>query len=248
MQRYLRPRCATCRRAGHAVCPQVVPVASTVPRRRRVTRHVNAVAPASASVSVLQPRVQRCCSFCGISGHYKPKCQKYKIFVDEVKPFETDEMLSALVEPLLKDMQNIFCRFVNSQFNPVQVFGASNNGFRAFVKTFMEYFDAPRIDLPPQQLQPQQLQPPNPHNSKIALELCVDTSRVNKECGICLSEDIPSSKFAKLGCGHEFCCDCTEKFINAKPCCALCRADVKKVSVASKTALNKFKKNKKFSI
>lgn len=235
MQRYLRPRCATCRRAGHAVCPQVALVAQT-----RVTRRVNAVAPAQ--------RVQRCCSFCGISGHYKPKCQKYKIFVDEVKPFETDEMLSALVEPLLKDMQNIFCRFVNSQFNPVQVFGASNNGFRAFVKTFMEYFDAPRIELPPQQLQPQQQAPPNPHNSKIALELCVNTSRVNKECGICLSEDIPCSKIAKLGCGHEFCCDCTEKFINTKPCCALCRADVKKVSVASKTALNKFKKNKKFSM
>ena len=245
MQRYLRPRCATCRRAGHAVCPQVVPVASTVPRRRRVTRHV---APASASVSVLQPRVQRCCSFCGISGHYKPKCEKYKIFVDEVKPFETDEMLSALVEPLLKDMQNIFCRFVNSQFNPVQIFSASNNGFRAFVKMFMEYFDAPQIDFPPQQpqqLQPQQLQP---QNSKIVLELCKGTSNVKKECGICLSDEIPCSKIAKLGCGHEFCCDCTEKFINAKPCCALCRADVKKVSVSSKTALNKFKKNKKFSI
>ena len=245
MQRYLRPRCATCRRAGHTVCPQVVPVASTVPRRRRVTRRLS-------TASVPQPRVQRCCSFCGISGHYKPKCEKYNIFVDEVKPFETDEMVSALVEPLLKDMQNIFCRFVNSQFNPVQVFGASNNGFRAFVKTFMEYFDAPRIELPPQQQAPQQLQSqqlqPQPHNSKIALELCEDTSRVNKECGICLSEDIPCSKIAKLGCGHEFCCDCTEKFINAKPCCALCRADVKKVSVASKTALNKFKKNKKFSI
>ena len=233
MQRYLRPRCTTCRRVGHTICPQVALVASTA--HTRVTRRVNAVAPAQ--------HVQRCCSFCGIAGHYKPKCQKYKIFVDEVKPFETDENLSTIVELLMKDMQNMFCRFVKSQFNPVQVFGASNDGFRAFVKTFMEYFDAPRIDLPPQQTQLQ------PHNSKIALELCVDTSpRINKECGICLSEDIPSSKFAKLGCGHEFCCDCTEKFINAKPCCALCRADVKKVSVASKTALNKFKKNKKFSI
>ena len=227
---YLRPRCATCRRAGHTICPQVVLVASTV--RTRVTRRVNAVAAVSA------PRLQRCCSFCGISGHYKPKCEKYKIFVDEVKPFETDEMMSSIVESLMKDMQNMFCRFVKSQFNPAQIFGASNDGFRAFVKAFMEDFDEPT--------QPQL--PPNPHNSKIALELCEDTSNVNKECGICLSEDIPCSKIAKLGCGHEFCCDCTEKFINAKPCCALCRADVKKVSVASKTALNKFKKNKKFSI
>jgi len=228
MQRYLRPRCATCRRTGHTICP---PVASTA--QTRVTRRVNAVAPL--------PRVRRCCSFCGISGHYKPKCEKYKIFVDEVKPFETDEMASfTMVESLLKDMQKIFSLFVKLHINPEQIFGASNHVFRAFVKMFMEDFDA--------LTQPQQL-PPNPHNSKIALELCVDTSpRINKECGICLAEDIPCSKIAKLGCGHEFCCDCTEKFINAKPCCAMCRADVKKVSVASKTALNKFKKNKKFSV
>jgi hypothetical protein len=228
MQRYLRPRCATCRRVGHTVCPQV-------------------------AAPVEQPRVQRCCSFCGIAGHYKPKCQKYKIFVDEIKPFETDEMLATMVESILKDMQNIFSRFVKSLFNPVHIFGATNDGFRAFVKVFINYFDAEariRSQQPQEELQPQPQQQPQqqPHNSKIALELCVNTSNVKKECGICLSEDIPCSKIAKLGCGHEFCCDCTEKFINAKPCCALCRADVKKVSVASKTALNKFKKNKKFSV
>lgn len=237
----LRARCATCRRTGHTICPQVVLVASSgVPRRRRVTRR-RATASAVAHVPVPAPRVQRCCSFCGISGHYKPKCEKYKIFVNEVKPFETDAMISREVESLLKDIQNMFCHFVKSQFNPAQIFGASNEGFRAFVKVFMEYFDAPQIVF--------STPPPQPNNSKIALELCEDTSAsVNKECGICLSEDIPCSKIAKLGCGHEFCCECTEKFINTKPCCALCRADVKKVSVASKTALNKFKKNKKFSV
>lgn len=244
----LRARCVTCRQTCHTICPQVVLVASTAPtptrtrvtRRTCVTRRV-AVAPVPA------PRIQRCCSFCGISGHYKPKCEKYKIFVNEVKSFDTDTdtIISSEVESLLKDIQNMFCHFVKSQFNPTQIFGASNEGFRAFVNVFMEDLDAPRIELPPQQLQPQQLQP---HNSKIALELCEDTSCVNKECGICLSDDIPCSKIAKLGCGHEFCCDCTEKFINTKPCCALCRADVRKVSVASKMALNKFKKNKKFSI
>ena len=239
---HLRPRCATCRRTGHTICPQV---ASTAPRRRRVTRRV-------ATASVPLSRVQRCCSFCGISGHYKPKCEKYKIFVDEVKPFETDVMASsAVVESLLKDMQKMFSLFVKFQINPEQIFVETNDVFRAFVKAFMEDFDALTR---PQQLQQQHLQQlqqqlQQPHNSKIALELCVDTSpRINKECGICLSDDIPCSKIAKLGCGHEFCCDCTEKFINAKPCCALCRADVKKVSVASKTALNKFKKNKKFSV
>jgi hypothetical protein len=197
-------------------------------------------------VSAPAARLQRCCSFCGISGHYKPKCEKYKIFVDEVKPIETDVMASsAVVESLLKDMQKIFSLFVKFHINPAQIFAETNDVFRAFVKAFVEDFDAL---TQPQQLQPQQLQPQQLHNSKIALELCQGTSNVKKECGICLSEDIPCSKIAKLGCGHEFCCDCTEKFINAKPCCALCRADVKKVSVASKTALNKFKKNKKFSV
>jgi hypothetical protein len=160
----------------------------------------------------------------------------------------------------VKDMQKIFSLFVKFHINPAQIFAETNDVFRAFVKAFVEDFDAltqpqqlqpqqlqPQ-QLQPQQLQPQQLQPQQLHNSKIALELCQGTSNVKKECGICLSEDIPCSKIAKLGCGHEFCCDCTEKFINAKPCCALCRADVKKVSVASKTALNKFKKNKKFSV
>ena len=236
---YLRPRCATCRRTGHTICPPVVLVASTVPRRRRVSRRL-------ATVSAPAARLQRCCSFCGISGHYKPKCEKYKIFVDEVKPIETDVMASsAVVESLLKDMQKIFSLFVKFHINPAQIFAETNDVFRAFVKAFVEDFDAL---TQPQQLQPQQLQPQQLHNSKIALELCQGTSNVKKECGICLSEDIPCSKIAKLGCGHEFCCDCTEKFINAKPCCALCRADVKKVSVASKTALNKFKKNKKFSV
>ena len=245
MPRNLRPRCATCRRTGHTVCPQVVLVASTATtsRRRRVARRR---APAAAAPTT-QPRLQqRCCSFCGIHGHYKPKCEKYKIFVDEVKPFETDAMLSTVVDSIIKDMQNMFGRFVKSQFNPAEIFGATNDGFRAFVTMFLESFDE-LIQQQPQQQQPQP-QPQQPHNSKIALELCEDTSCVKKECGICLSEDIPCSKIAKLGCGHEFCCDCTEKFINAKPCCALCRADVKKVSVASKPALNKFKKNKKFSV
>jgi hypothetical protein len=50
----------------------------------------------------------------------------------------------------------------------------------------------------------------------------------------------------KFGCGHEFCGGCAEKCINVKPCCAFCRADVKKVTVASKSMLSKFKKNKKF--
>jgi hypothetical protein len=129
----------------------------------------------------------------------------------------------------------------------------SIEGFRHFVQIFLQAFDEQVMQpQPPQQRQqqPQQQQPQQrqPHQQVpyIALELCANTSRKHVECGICLSDDIPCSKMVKLGCGHEFCGGCAEKFINVKPCCAFCRADVKKVIVASKTMQTKFKKNKKF--
>ena len=227
MQMQLRPRCTTCRQTGHTTCTPVVRVPKPVIKRRRQVQ--------------TQARAQRCCSFCGTAGHYKPKCEKYKIFVDEAKPSESDAIMITVLDAFLKDMQNMFCRFVASQFNPSVIFNASNDAFRIFVRIFLDSFDqhmAEPLSQPPAQQ----------HNSKIRLELCKNTSRAKKECGICLNDDIPCSKIVKLGCSHEFCGDCAEKFINTKPCCAFCRADVKEVSVASKTMLAKLKKNKKFSV
>ena len=89
-------------------------------------------------------------------------------------------------------------------------------------------------------------------HGRIALELCVNRTGVNTfsetvaECGICLSNDIPCYNMVKLGCGHEFCGDCAEKFINVKPCCAFCRATIKKVSVGSEVVLSKYKENRLF--
>jgi len=90
-----------------------------------------------------------------------------------------------------------------------------------------------------------QMQDP-PMYGRIALELCANRSETVAECGICLSGDIPCANMVKLGCGHEFCGDCAEMFINVKPCCAFCRADVKKVSVGSEVVLSKYKKNSLF--
>ena len=227
----LRPRCTTCRQTGHTVCPAVVVPAPAVQRRSRV-------APQVRTSQV------KCCSFCSMPGHYKPKCEKYKIFVEEVKPHDADHFMIVVVDRLLKDMQNMFSRFLKSQFNNqqmLQIFEMSDEGFRHFVQIFLQAFDE-QVMQPQQPQQPQQQQQPQP----IALELCANTSRKHVECGICLSDDIPCSKMVKLGCGHEFCGGCVEKFINVKPCCAFCRANVKKVIVASKTMQTKFKKNKKF--
>jgi hypothetical protein len=177
-------------------------------------------------------------------GHYKPKCEKYKIFVEEVKPQDADQFMIVVVDQALKEMQKLFSHFLKSQFTSaqmVQIFQQSDVWFRYIVQLFLQAFD----DQVMQPYQQQSLQPLQSHQP-IALELCTNTSRKRVECGICLSDDIPCTKMVKLGCGHEFCGDCAEKFISVKPCCAFCRATIKKVSVASKTMQAKFKKNKKF--
>jgi hypothetical protein len=230
----LRPRCATCRQTGHTVCPvPIIPVVT--------------VRIASRVASRIAPRVTKCCSFCSMPGHYKPKCEKYKIFVEEVKPHDADHFMIVVVDQMLKEMQRLFFRFIKNQFSArqiLQIFQMSIEGFRHFVQIFLQAFDEQVMQPPPQQQQrqPQQQQPPD----KIALELCANTSRKHAECGICLSDNIPCSKMVKLGCGHEFCGGCAEKFINVKPCCAFCRADVKKVSVGSEVVLSKYKKNSLF--
>ena len=225
----LRPRCATCRQTGHTVCPVAVAVA--VPKRK------SRVAPRSVA-----PRVAKCCSFCSMPGHYKPKCEKYKIFVEEVKPQDADQFMIVVVDQMLKEMQKMFSQFLKNRFTSeqiLQVFQQPVVWFRHMVQLFLQAFDE-------QVMQPHQQQSQQQSHQPIALELCANTSRKRVECGICLSDDIPCTKMVKLGCGHEFCGDCAEKFINVKPCCAFCRADVQKVSVASKTMQAKFKKNNKF--
>jgi hypothetical protein len=199
-------------------------------------------------------------------GHYKPKCEKYKIFVEEVKPHDADHFMIVVVDQMLAQMHKMFSRFLKNQFSArqiLQIFQMSIEGFRHFVQIFLQAFDE-QVMQPPQQQQPQQQQPqqrqpqqrqpqqrqPQQQQQqppdKIALELCANTSRKHVECGICLSDDIPCSKMVKLGCGHEFCGGCAEKFINVKPCCAFCRADVKKVSVGSEVVLSKYKENRLF--
>ena len=232
----LRPRCATCRQTGHTVCP--VPV---IP----VPRVTSRIAP---RVTVRVASQIKCCSFCSMPGHYKPKCEKYKIFVEEVKPHDADHFMIVVVDQMLKEMQRMFFQFLKSQFidqQILQIFHQSDIWFRHFVQIFLQAFDEQVMQPDQQQQVPHQQQQQPPHD-KIALELSANTSRKHVECGICLSDDIPCSKMVKLGCGHEFCGGCAEKFINVKPCCAFCRADVKKVIVASKTMQTKFKKNKKF--
>lgn len=235
----LRPRCATCRQTGHTVCPvPVIPVATVRIASRVVPR-----------VTVRIASQVKCCSFCSMPGHYKPKCEKYKIFVEEVKPHDADHFMIVVVDQMLAQMHKMFSRFLKNQFSAqqiLQIFQMSIEGFRHFVQIFLQAFDE-QVMQPQPQPQQRQRQPQQPQQEKISLELCANTSRKHVECGICLSDNIPCSKMVKLNCGHEFCGGCAERFINVKPCCAFCRADVKQVIVASKTMQTKFKKNKKFS-
>ena len=77
---------------------------------------------------------------------------------------------------------------------------------------------------------------------RIRLELCTESPKPEfQECGICLSDEIDHSNMVKFNCGHEFCSDCTIKLVDKKPCCAFCRADVKKVCVNSKQCFDLLK-------
>lgn len=235
----LRPRCTTCRQTGHTMCP-VIPPPIPVQRRSRVIRNRTPVV-----------RQQKCCSFCSRPGHYKPKCEKYKIFVEEVKPHDVSNFMIVVIDRLIKDMQNMFSRFLKSQFSNqqmLQIFEMTEEGFRHFVQIFLQAFDEPS----PRSQQPsprsQQPLPRSQSQAYITVKLCETNSKVRNDCGICLMSNIPCSKMVKLGCAHEFCGGCAEKFISVKPCCAFCRADVTNVTVASKSMQTKFKKNKKFVV
>ena len=70
----------------------------------------------------------------------------------------------------------------------------------------------------------------------------------NKECGICLADDIKMCRMAKLNCGHEFCDICTDKLITEeKSCCALCRAEITNVEVMSGESYGVLKDNTKIN-
>jgi hypothetical protein len=70
----------------------------------------------------------------------------------------------------------------------------------------------------------------------IISSLEIDETNEMCECNICWEEK-EKQNFVKFGCNHEFCKDCTLKTLRLdqreKPCCALCRGEVK--SVVSRT-------------
>jgi hypothetical protein len=210
----LRPRCSECRSTNHLVCPLVqVPVhapVQVVPVQRR------------------QPRA-KCCSFCSRPGHYKPRCEKYKSFIELICP---DDLNEHMVQAFYADMQNIFIRFLKMNYTNAQntgLFNSSNYQFRTMVRMFLELYQAGYFIIKSK---------PKPKPKKIVVELCKTSVNVSQECGICLTEDVPCSNMVKLGCGHELCGDCVKRIIHTKPCCAFCRADITKVSVNSREVFN----------
>ena len=206
----LRPRCEECRSTSHMVCPPVQ-------------------APVQVPVQVPVQRRAKCCSFCSRPGHYKPKCEKYKSFIELICPDDLDEHM---VQAFYTDMQNIFIRFLKMNFTNAQntgLFNSSNYQFRTMVKMFIELYQAGYFIIKSK---------PKPKPKKIVVELCKTPVNVSQECGICLTEDVPCSNMVKLGCGHELCGDCVKRIIHTKPCCAFCRADITKVSVNSQEVFN----------
>ena len=197
----------------------------------------------------------RRCAFCRVPGHCKPQCEKYKVFlkmyallllVPNRIPF-TD----------VNQVQRIFWKFyTNYTVSLIDLQNMSNEMFEDYISSNQNdcIREVLRKYSPRYSANERQVQNINERqlHGRIGLELCVKTSCVNTssetvaECGICLSDDIPCANMVKLGCGHEFCGDCAEMFINVKPCCAFCRATIKKVSVGSEVVLSKYKENRLF--
>jgi hypothetical protein len=80
-------------------------------------------------------------------------------------------------------------------------------------------------------------------NRKLNILSLIETNNnmdENCECNICWDEK-EKNKFVKFNCNHEFCKDCVIKSLRSeqrdKPCCALCRTEVK--SITSRTSLVK---------
>jgi hypothetical protein len=198
-------------------------------------------------------RPTRCCSFCRVPGHCKPRCEKYKVFVKiHIFFLNVFSILFSILDPnrvpfTETQIQKIFWEFYGNPISIINLKNMSNDVFEDYILTNQIAF----VEEVMRRIRAQEERRVI-HEVKqgptICLELCVNKSKTVVECGICLSDDIPCYKMVKLGCGHEFCGDCAENMVNAKPCCAFCRADVQKVSVGSKSVLSKLKKNKKFVV
>jgi hypothetical protein len=141
--------------------------------------------------------------------------------------------MEIVIQAFYTDMQNIFIRFLRTQYTVAQNAGLFNSPidqFRALVKMFVELYQTGYFMIKSK---------PKPKQKKIVIELCKTPVNVSQECGICLIEDIPCSNMVKLGCGHELCGDCVKQIIHTKPCCAFCREEIAKVSVNSKAVCKK---------
>jgi len=212
----------------------------------------------------------RRCAFCRVPGHCKPQCEKYKVFL---KMYALLLLLPNRIPFTdVKQVQRIFWKFyTNDTVSIIDLQNMPDDEFDEYISTDMidcirevlrkysprysanerqvygQSQDGEiRVELDINERQVQNINERQLHG-RIGLELCMNTfSETVTECGICLSDDIPCSNMVKLGCGHEFCGDCAEMFINVKPCCAFCRATIKKVSVGSEVVLSKYKKNSLF--
>jgi hypothetical protein len=218
----LRPRCQECRSTSHLVC-------------QPVQTHVQQTHVQQTPVQVparIRSTSPKCCSFCSRPGHYKPRCEKYKSFIELIRPDDLGEHAEVVIQAFYADMQNIFIRFLKTHYTNAQntgLFNSSDDQFRALVKMFVELYQTGYFMLKTKLKK---------KTKKIVVKLCKTSVNVSKECGICLTEDIHCSNMVKLGCGHELCGHCVKRIIDVKPCCAFCRANIENVSVNSEAVFN----------
>ena len=179
-----------------------------------------------------QPRERQpsCCSFCRKPGQFKPRCEKYKTFVEIINLPDHPRILS--------DIQKAFMQFLGNQ----SFADSSDLEFRVILLLFIQEIMGviPEEPLLPATPVSAPAHKPKKQSQRIKIELCDKNTTKTRECGICLTDEIRADKMVKFGCKHEYCGDCAKKILYSKPCCAFCRMDVQLVQVHSRTVYEKF--------
>ena len=179
-------------------------------------------------------RQPRCCSFCRKPGHFKPRCEKYKIFAEIINLPDHARILS--------DIQRAFMQYMGNR----SFADSSDLEFQVVLLIFLQEFmgvipEEPLLTATPVPASaPAPAPKPKNQTQRIKIELCDKNTTKTRECGICLTDEIRADKMVKFGCEHEYCGDCAKKILYSKPCCAFCRKDVQLVQVHSRPVYEKF--------
>jgi len=209
----------------------------------------------------------RCCSFCHRAGHNITSCNSMPIMLFERN---CSNFIRFNIYDGVADFRNFVLEEVINNSNVVRAFALSRCGARirnnidTCIELIVQYFTpliehrnqnqnrATEDDLTERLRYARLLinmiggisEPDRTFKIKTSLSENHQENLEEKcDCNICYEEH-EKKNFAKFDCGHEFCKDCTKKYLqNEKrsvPCCAFCRSEIKNIELKTETAKEEF--------